>query len=53
MKREKETVSAATTNEEVGIMLEDNSIRFEPDDVVVSYEIKQTAQVLHWNPPGF
>ncbi|VDO69192.1 unnamed protein product [Heligmosomoides polygyrus] len=38
---------------QVGIALEDKSIRFKPDDTVEVYSRKEIAQTIDWNPPGF
>ncbi|VDM65794.1 unnamed protein product [Strongylus vulgaris] len=53
MKHEAEMVSSATTNTEVGIALEDKSIRFKEDDTVEVYTKKQVPQTIDWYPPGF
>lgn len=53
MKHQAEVVNSATTNTEVGIALEDKSIRFKPDDTVEVYSRKEIAQTIDWNPPGF
>lgn len=53
MKKEKEVVATVTTNQEVGIVLEDKNIRFEPDDLVVCYQLAKVEQQIDWFPPGF
>ncbi|KAK6758270.1 hypothetical protein RB195_015844 [Necator americanus] len=53
MKHQAELVSTATTNTEVGIALEDKSIRFKEDDTVEVYKKKQVPQTIDWYPPGF
>ncbi|ETN72395.1 putative translation initiation factor IF-2 [Necator americanus] len=46
MKHQAELVSTATTNTEVGIALEDKSIRFKEDDTVEVYKKKQVPQTI-------
>ncbi|KIH48330.1 hypothetical protein ANCDUO_21602, partial [Ancylostoma duodenale] len=53
MKHQAELVSTATTNTEVGIALEDKSVRFKEDDTVEVYSKKQVPQTIDWYPPGF
>ncbi|VDK58618.1 unnamed protein product [Cylicostephanus goldi] len=53
MKHEAEMVANATTNTEVGIAIEDKSIRFKEDDTVEVYNKKQVPQTIDWYPPGF
>ncbi|KAK6029967.1 translation initiation factor IF-2 [Ostertagia ostertagi] len=53
MKQQAEMVNTAKTNTEVGIALEDKSIRFKEDDTVEVYRKKEVPQMIDWNPPGF
>ncbi|KAK6036663.1 hypothetical protein COOONC_25831 [Cooperia oncophora] len=53
MKQQTEVVTTAKTNTEVGIALEDKSIRFKEDDTVEVYRQKEVPQTIDWNPPGF
>ncbi len=53
MKKENEVVNSATTMEEVGLMLEDKTVRFEPDDIVECYQVIEVPQTLDWRPSGF
>ncbi len=48
-----EMVTAAKTNQEVGIALGDKDIRFENNDTVQVFERVNVQQVIPWNPPGF
>ncbi|KAE9414404.1 hypothetical protein Angca_006807, partial [Angiostrongylus cantonensis] len=53
MKQRTELVSSAATNTEVGIAVEDKSIRFKEGDTVEVYSEKLVPQAIDWYPPGF
>lgn len=53
LKCENEFVNSAKTNNEVGIALEDKSIRFKQDDTIEVFEEETIPQKIDWNPPGF
>ncbi|GMR59319.1 hypothetical protein PMAYCL1PPCAC_29514, partial [Pristionchus mayeri] len=53
MKANTEVVTSAKTNTEVGLALDDKSIRFKEDDAVEVFEDKQIKQIIDWFPPGF
>lgn len=53
LKCENEFVSNAKTNTEVGIALEDKTIKFKPDDTIEVFEEEIIPQKIDWNPRGF
>ncbi|CAI4222675.1 unnamed protein product [Auanema sp. JU1783] len=53
MKCEMEVVAQAKTNTEVGIALDNKSIRFKEDDRIEVYRENEVKQEIDWDPPGF
>lgn len=53
MKRENEFVSSVGANMEVGIAVEDKTIRFKSDDTVDVFEEVVIPRQIDWQPPGF
>lgn len=53
MKHEKEVVLTADAGAEVGIAVEDKTVRFEEGDTVECYELFDKSQTIDWSPPGF
>ncbi|KJH41575.1 hypothetical protein DICVIV_12452 [Dictyocaulus viviparus] len=50
MKQQADIVSSAKTNTEVGIAVEDKSIRFKEDDTVKVYNKRLVPQTIDWHP---
>uniref|UniRef100_A0A914W0Y2 Tr-type G domain-containing protein n=1 Tax=Plectus sambesii TaxID=2011161 RepID=A0A914W0Y2_9BILA len=53
MKHEKEVVLTADAGVEIGIAIEDKSVRFEDGDTVECYELFDEVQAIDWSPRGF
>uniref|UniRef100_A0A1I7RRV0 Tr-type G domain-containing protein n=1 Tax=Bursaphelenchus xylophilus TaxID=6326 RepID=A0A1I7RRV0_BURXY len=53
LKKENEFVTEVSTNNEVGIAIENNPVKFSPDDIIEAYEVVMTPREVNWNPPGF
>lgn len=41
------------TGREVGIAMEDKTLRYKEDDAVVALEDVPVKKAIDWNPPGF
>lgn len=52
LKYKKDEASLINQGQECGLRLQDESVRFEPNDEIIFYEKKKVARKLEWNP-GF
>ena len=52
LKYKKDEMSVINQGQECGLRLQDESVRFEPNDEIIFYEKKKVPRTLEWNP-GF